>query len=423
MKYKIRLSFYSLFCVLVGFNLNAEWDSSLLGQVKVGGYVSATYDSRVFGIPSDYYNQLKNNEGSEATGIPVDELKSEDDFILKFSPAVHLAKKVSLFKFSGSAGVEIAQYLKNNDKSYVIPVTTFLIDFDDTLSKNKRISNNAKIRFDAVFDLGQSVSASVLEQDLVSYTYFTAGLNVRYNHSSKFGIGGGTNYSIQQYQTGSTGPRPYQDFSTLPISLRAFYIYSEKLDFYTQYSFSRSKSKGSQPNLIDSKSHSISFGADGSYSSKLSGDVNIGYSLQIYDEENNPDQNNLILGFGLAYKYNSKTTSNFDVSRSFSPSAQGFSSFSTSARIALSHRFVEDLTGTAYISASDVEYSYPYDPDNPPLLTGESNSMNTYGFGMSIVKNINKFFSATGGYDYSIIDRSSESYGRHILRAQVNGTF
>ena len=54
---------------------------------------------------------------------------------------------------------------------------------------NKRISNNAKIRFDAVFDLGQNVSASVLEQDLVSYTYFTAGLNVRYNHSSKFGIG------------------------------------------------------------------------------------------------------------------------------------------------------------------------------------------------------------------------------------------
>lgn len=423
MKYKIRFSFYSLFFVLTCFNLNAEWDSSLLGQVKVGGYVSATYDSRVFGIPSNYYNQLKNNEGSEATGIPVDELKSEDDFILKFSPAVHLAKKVSLFKFSGSAGVEIAQYLKNNDKSYVIPVTTFTIDFDDTLSKNKRISNNAKIRFEAVFDLGQNVSASVLEQDLVSYTYFTAGLNVRYNHSTKFGIGGGTNYSIQQYQTGSTGPRPYQDFSTLPISLRAFYIYSEKLDFYTEYSFSRSKSKGSQPNLIDSKSHSISFGADGSYSTKLSGDVNVGYSVQHYDEENNQDQMNLILGFGLVHKYSSKTSSNFDISRSFSPSAQGFSSFSTSARVAVSHRFVEDLTGTAYISASDVEYNYPYDPDNPPLLTGESNSMNTYGFGISIVKNINKFFSATGGYDYSIIDRSSESYGRHILRAQVNGTF
>ena len=49
--------------------------------------------------------------------------------------------------------------------------------------------------------------------------------------------------------------------------------------------------------------------------------------------------------------------------------------------------------------------------------------MNTYGFGISIVKTINKFLSATGGYDYSIIDRSSESYGRHILKAQINGTF
>ena len=422
MKYKIRIFLFALFCATAGFNLNAEWDSSLFGQVKVSGFASATYDSRVFGIPSNYYNQLKNSGGNPGTGIPVDELKSEDDFILKFSPAVHLAKKVSLIKFSGSAGVEIAQYLKNNDKSYVIPVTSFSIDFDDTLSKKKRISNNAKIRFEAVFDLGQNISASVLEQDLVSYTYFTSGLNIRYNHSSKFGLGGGTNYSLQQYQAGSTGPRPYQDFSTLPIHLRAFYIYSEKLDFYSEYSFSRSKSKGPQPNLIDSKSHSISFGADGSYSSKLSGNANLGYTLLNFDEANNPDQNDLTLGLGLSYKYNSKTSSTFDLSRSFSPSAQGFSSFSTTARMSVSHRFVEDLTGTAYISASDVEYSYPYDPINP-ILTGESNSMNTYGFGISIVKTINKFLSATGGYDYSIIDRSSESYGRHILKAQINGTF
>ena len=422
MKYKIRFFLFALFCAIAGFNLNADWDSSIFGQVKVSSFASATYDTRVFGIPSNYYNQLKSSGGNPGTGIPVDELKSEDDFILKFSPAVHLAKKVSLFKFSGSAGVEIAQYLKNNDKSYVIPVTSFSIDFDETLSKKKRISNNAKIRFEAVFDLGQNISASVLEQDLVSYTYFTSGVNIRYNHSSKFGLGGGTNYTIQQYQAGSTGPRPYQDFSTFPLHLRAFYIYSEKLDFYSEYSFSRSKSKGSQPNLIDSKSHSISFGADGSYSSKLSGNAYLGYTLLNFDEANNPDQNDLTLGLGLSYKYNSKTSSTFDLSRSFSPSAQGFSSFSTTARMSVSHRFVEDLTGTVYISASDVEYSYPYDPINP-ILTGESNSMNTYGLGVSIVKTINKLLSATGGYDYSIIDRSSESYGRHILKAQINGTF
>ena len=154
-------------------NVRAEWDSPLFGQIKTSASASATYDSRVFGIPSSYYNQLKTNPGSNNAGVPVNELKSEDDFILKFSPAVHLAKKVSLLKFSGSAGVEIAQYIKNDDKSYVVPVTTFSIDFDETLSKNKRISNNAKIRFEAVFDLGQKVSASVLEtrSDLIHLFY------------------------------------------------------------------------------------------------------------------------------------------------------------------------------------------------------------------------------------------------------------
>ena len=420
----MKIFFSSTFLILIlclhPFELTAEWESPLLGQVRTTATASATYDTRVFGIPSSYYNELKTDPSSNNAGVPVDELKSEDDFILKFSPAVHLTKKVSLLKFSGSAGVEIAQYIKNDDKSYVVPVTTFSLDFDETLSKSKRISNNAKIRFEAVFDLGQKVSASVLEQDLTSYTYFTAGVNIRYNHSPKFGVGGGTNYSIQKYQSGSTGPRPYQDFSTLPLSFRAFYIYSEKLDIYSNYTFSRSKSKENQPNLIDSVSHSISFGANGEYSTKLSGDASIGYSLVSFDQNGNPDQDNLIVGLGLSYKYNSKTSSNISLVRSFSPSAQGFSSFSTSARAGLTHRFVESVSGTAYLSASTVDYSYPA---SEVQVAGESSSMNTYGLGFSVNKTINKIFSASGSYDFSIIDRNSGSYGRHIVQALVSGRF
>ena len=68
-------------------NVRAEWDSPLFGQIKTSASASATYDSRVFGIPSSYYNQLKTNPGSNNAGVPVNELKSEDDFILKFSPS------------------------------------------------------------------------------------------------------------------------------------------------------------------------------------------------------------------------------------------------------------------------------------------------------------------------------------------------
>ena len=74
---------------------------------------------------------------------------------------------------------------------------------------------------------------------------------------------------------------------------------------------------------------------------QISGDASIGYTLVSYDQSNNPDNDNLSLGLGLTYKYNSKTSSNFNVSRSFSLSAQGFSSFSTTARIGLNHRFLK----------------------------------------------------------------------------------
>ena len=37
-----------------------------------------------------------------------------------------------------------------------------------------------------------------------SYTYINSGFNVRYNHSEKFGLGGGTSYSHRFYQTDRT---------------------------------------------------------------------------------------------------------------------------------------------------------------------------------------------------------------------------
>ena len=48
-------------------NLYSEWQNSLFDQVKVTGTASSTYDSRVFGIPTDYYNQLKNGDGNNTT--------------------------------------------------------------------------------------------------------------------------------------------------------------------------------------------------------------------------------------------------------------------------------------------------------------------------------------------------------------------
>ena len=406
--------FQLLLCyLLLSVNLFALYEGSI-GRIDASAKIDATYDSRIFGISSSNFSSAASNP------VISKNLKSEDDFILKFSPALHFSKKVKWFSFTGSAGIEIAQFIKNDEQSYTRPTTTFSIDFDDTLSKNKRLSNNAKIRFDATFDVGQSVGASVIDQDLTSYTYFTAGLNVRYNHSPKFGVGAGTSYNAKYYQSGSQTSEQavYSDIETLPISARAFYIYSEKLDFYTNYTFQRTKDDlAGSDNLNDSSSHSISFGAQGVYSSKLSGDASIGYSVQNFDNELTDNQSNLISGVGLNWKLNSKTNFGFDVSRAFSPSAAGHSMFSTMGRFSANHRFTEKIQGTAYLSLSNSEYTYVNGQE------GDSSSLNNYGLGFTVTKKISEIFSAISGYNYSYIDRSLETYGRHVLNASVTGRF
>lgn len=398
-----------------------------LGRIDASASLKLAYDSRVFGMPSNEFNAVKNSSGSP--GINPSRLESEDDFIITFSPAVHFTNKLGLFKFNGSAGFQISQYLLNGEMSNIVPTTSFSIDFDDTAALKKRISNNAKIRFESTFDVGQKIGASVLEQDLVSYTYISAGLNVRYNHSPKFGIGGGTSYSYRFYQSANTDERPNMDFSTLPLSFRAFYIYSEKLDFFTNYTFARSRAHdSSQANLTDATNHSISVGADGVYSSKFSGSISLGYSLVDYELFTQPKQDNLITSVALNWKHNTKTTSNYSLSRSFSPTAQGFSTFSTSLRAGLSHRFTDTLTGSSYLSAGFTDYTYPQSfstNDDPSKGKVDSSSMKTYGFGFSVSKKLNKVFTTSGGYDFTLMDKGSEagSYGRHLLHAQVTGRF
>lgn len=411
----------SFLCLGIALKSSGLMESKY-GKLSASATLGASFDSRVFGLPSDEFKRIKQSGGS--AGLNTDRLESEHDFILSFSPALHFTSKLGLFKVSGSAGASISQYLLNGDLSNVVPTTSLTIDFDDTLALKKRISNNAKIRFESTFDVGQQIGASVLEQDLVSYTYVSAGFNVRYNHSPKFGLGGGTSYSYRFYQSASTDNRPNLDFSTLPLSVRAFYIFSDKLDLFTNYTFASSETHGtSRVNLTDASNHSISFGADGVYSQKLSGSVSIGYSLVDYDLSDQPDSDNLITAVSLIWKHNSKTSSNYNLSRSFSPTAQGFSTFSTSLRAGLSHRFTDLISGSGYVNAGFTEYTYPPNNDQPVPGRVDSSSMKTYGLGFSVNRKISKVFSTSAGYDFTILNKGTGSYNRHLVNAEVTGRF
>ena len=146
-----KLSFYCLIYLLpqicFGF-LNGK-----LGRLDLSSSISGSYDSNLFGVSKDEFQILKNTK----------DIESDDDFIIKFSPVVHYSKKVSLLNFGVNAGFELAEYIFNNNRSYLIPTTDIILDFDDTLSKSKTFSNNSKIRFSANFDIGQNIGTDLID--------------------------------------------------------------------------------------------------------------------------------------------------------------------------------------------------------------------------------------------------------------------
>ena len=388
-----------LLIILSSGQLCSSFD--LFRELDIGARASVTYDSNLFGVSDNVFN---------AANSVNDEVESKDDFVLNFTPALHFSRKIYLLNISGSAGVSLTRYIKNQDKSFVVPVTTLSLDFDESLKK--RLSTNAKIRFDATFDLGQHIDTSIADQDLVSYSYFSTNINVRYNHSVKFGVGAGTSYSYRDYQ--SVAINSYNDLTQLPLYLRAFYIYSEKLDVFSDYSTTFSISDASSTNAADSISHAFSLGLNGEYSSKLSGKIGLGYSWIDFDKSNLSSTSNLISSLDLNWKHNSKTTSSYFINRQFSPTAQGTSTFSTNLGSRINHKFTDLLRGRANLSYSNIEYT-----NND----GENSKLDQVGLGFGLDFNWSENIIIGTSYNFSFIDYAAENYDRHTFEIYATGRF
>ena len=160
-----------------------------IGNLDFSTNLTTSYDSNIFGLAKDELNKNKSKNS---------DLKSRDDVIITLHPILHYSKDISLLSVSASTGIQIAEFMFNKSRSYTLPTTSVNVDFDETLSLNKRISTNSKIRFYTSFDLGQSVGTDLIEGDLVSYTFFNIGLNARYNHSAKLAFGTGTRYEVRE---------------------------------------------------------------------------------------------------------------------------------------------------------------------------------------------------------------------------------
>lgn len=88
----------------------------------------------------------------------------------------------------------------------------------------------------------------------------------------------------------------------------------------------------------------------------------------------------------------------------------------------VSHRFTEDVTGGVFVSAGNIKYTYP--PSGVGgRIANDSSSLNNYGFGVNLQKRFTDRISGRTGYDYTFTDRDTDSYGRHVIKAEVTGRF
>jgi hypothetical protein len=90
------------------------------------------------------------------------------------------------------------------------------------------------------------------------------------------------------------------------------------------------------------------------------------------------------------------------------------------SRLSVTHRLTQELSGTAYLSYGIVDYTYANIPNVP---SADSSPLNQFGMGVGLQKLINEHFNASGGYDYSHSDRDNDSFGRHVIRAEITGRF
>jgi len=373
-----------------------------IGSLDFSTNLTTTYDSNLFGLSKNEFNKNKSKNS---------DLKSRDDVIITLHPILHYSKDISLLSLSASTGIRISEHLFNKSRSYSTPVTTFNLDFDESLKK--RFSTNSKLRFSASFDLGQTVGTDLIEGDLISYTFFNIGLSARYNHSAKLAFGTGTSYEVREYQSGTVN-NDYQDLESLPISSDVIYIYSPKLDFFLNHTYRKTETSNSTLSLGNAISHTFSLGTNGEVSPKLTGSASVGYSNLSYQNNLMNDRSSFVTSANVNLKHNSKTTSNVNLSRSFSPTASANSQLSTFLRYGINHSLSPTLSSDIGLSRSLTEVY---------MMSGFSFETTQTGLDASLTKLLSKNFTSQFIYNVNSISRNASNFNRHIISASITGRF
>lgn len=133
--------------------------------------------------------------------------------------------------------------------------------------------------------------------------------------TAKSSVGGGFSFERTDYP--AVG---FVDSDVWSFPIDYYFAFTPKLDLSAGYRYRRSSM---ERGFGSSKDHFYSFGARGAFTSKLSGQVRVGYTTR--DEDRGVDNSVLGLGASFSYDYSPKASFAFNLSNDFNNSAFGSS--------------------------------------------------------------------------------------------------
>ena len=376
-------------------------DKRTIGDLQINATAATLFDSNI------YFNE---NE--------------VDDIIFQFRPTATYTKRLGPLIASATGGGDFARYVENGQEDYSNPITRFNVGMAEDFglfSVDKRTAGKISFGFDT--DISQRTESNEQLRDLVSYTLYTANFDIRYNHSPKFGISAEFGYDFRDYQSTSTLGNFFTDIETESIGVNLYYIYSPKLDLFLNYNFSRNDGRGDRDFYIDSEVSTVSFGAEGTFTPKISGSASIGYAFRTFDNSLVNSDGGLIFNSGVNWQFRQKTGLSLNFRRNFIPTAQDNALEMSSYNLSLIHRFTQRTTGTFAYTFTDTDFqTYLINPDTVPAQFADSNltgrTDNSHTLSLMVDTQLSKNIRGISRYSYTDFESGLGdifSNERHLL--------
>ena len=333
-----------------------------------------------------------------STGVTYDSnvftnAREDGDFIYSLSPTLSYVQDRGLVRLTATAATSFYEYEDLNAQSG----EDYLLGFD--LSGMHREPSPS-----AAFTLsGNYANQSVASEEVATRIDIEAyGLNgtVDFDVSDKTGLRFGAGWSERDYKDNA-----YSDSEDYNVRGDFLYRYSEKLSLKTGYRYREI----SYDDGRDLESDTFTVGAEGEFTDKLSGSLELGGT-----SGDRLDGTQFYYAIGLNWAKDQNTSYSLSGKRDNIPSAVGARATRTQIDVSVAQRFTDRLSGNAFIGAGRFEREDVVARDDDIISLGA-------GLNLAVGNNASVFGSAS--FETRDSDSADSDYDRILLSAGASVRF